>query len=154
MTTAQDLRNCRDRALCEIANRKLDFAGASRKAMEKSTSCDLNVDSIAIQMTTSSRGNRSGLRHIGRACIGAGGSFNLFLRGEHGKHPSVVLQIVLPAQLIKKSDLNTHTPKSTPSIFSFVPTTTEDFIKIPKGLRICAIDDSKVNEIEQISFHW
>jgi len=127
--TSQDLRNCRDRALCEIATRKLDFAGTSRKAMEKSN-CDQCVDSNAIQMTTSSRGNRSGLRHIGRACIGAGGSFNLFLREESGKEPVVILQIVLPAQLIKKSISSTQTSKSSPSIFSLVPTTTDDFDEI------------------------
>ena len=141
--TAQDLRNCRDRALFEIATRKLDFAGASQKVMGNST-YDKKTDSSTV--TTSSRGNRSGLRHIGRACIGAGGSFNLFLKGEYGKDPSVVLQIVLPAQLIKKSDSNTQNS----SIFSAVPTMKDEFDDIPEGLRICAIDDSKVNSSAEL----
>jgi hypothetical protein len=54
------------------------------------------------------------------------------------------MQIVLPAQLAKKSVLNTLISKSTSSIFSVLPTTTDEFDDIPEGLKICAIDDSKV----------
>ena len=148
LLTSQDLKNCRDHALCEIATRKLDFAGASQKVMGGKSNCEQNADSGTVQMTTSSRGNRSGLRHTGRACSGAGGSFDLFLREEHGKDPSVVFQIILPAQLIKKTALNMHSTKPLPSIFSPVSTINGEVDNIPEGLRICAIDDSKVTIIE------
>lgn len=153
LITAQYLRNCRDRALCEIATRKLDSAGASRETVRK-LNCSNNSNAIHM-MTTSSRGNHLGLLHVGQACLGAGGSFDLFLQEEHGKDSLVVLQVVLPAQLVKKNVQNTCTLKTLPSVDSFVHTTTTDkFVKIPKGLRICAIDDSKVlTNFKLMPFH-
>jgi hypothetical protein len=142
--TAQDLKNSRDLALQEIAARKLDFVAAVWKLIARSSDGRPKIDLAAVRTAASSGGNRSGLRHTGRACIGAGGSFDLFLRDERGKHPSVIMQIVLPAQLAKKSVLNTLISKSTSSIFSVLPTTTDEFDDIPEGLKICAIDDSKV----------
>jgi hypothetical protein len=127
--TAKDLSKARDLALEEIASKKLDFAPVQVK---------------------SSGGNRSGLRHTGRACIGAGGSFDLFLQQENAKEPKVVMRITLPAKLTDKSVLNISkfsskavTFDSSSSLESLV--LTDETSLIPEGLKICAIDDSMVN---------
>jgi len=49
---------------------------------------------------------------------------------------------------IHNATLNMHSTKPLPSIFSPVSTINGEVDNIPEGLRICAIDDSKVTIIE------
>jgi hypothetical protein len=86
----------------------------------------------------------SGMYHIHLACHGAAGSFNLKFGSKNGR-ATVVLEISLPVRLGGKAgdqgaagqtDKSVVAPTSAHLATSHEP--------IPEGLKICAIDDSKV----------